>query len=179
MIYTSNGIWIISLRGDYKNIYYTYSIEVNGTVNITNDPYNIACGVNGKRSMIIDLNDTNPPNWDKDNHVFYPLDKTFIYEIHIKDFSASEGSGIPKEHRGKYLAFTYPNTCYNNDPSKPTCMNYLKYLGITTVQIITILLLKLPLMYLRQIQIIILQIILALIRILIVVVRIVNHMKNQ
>ena len=135
MIYTSNGIWIISLQGDYKNIYYTYSIEVNGTVNITNDPYNIACGVNGKRSMIIDLNDTNPPNWDKDNHVFYPLDKTFIYEIHIKDFSASEGSGIPKEHRGKYLAFTYPNTCYNNDPSKPTCMNYLKYLGITTVQI--------------------------------------------
>ena len=26
MIYTSNGIWIISLQGDYKNIYYTYSI---------------------------------------------------------------------------------------------------------------------------------------------------------
>ena len=43
------------LDGDYKDVYYTYLVTVNGTVNEAVDPYAKAVGVNGRRAMVVDL----------------------------------------------------------------------------------------------------------------------------
>ena len=136
MNYTEKGVWTLILKQDLIDKYYTYIVEVNGEKNETTDPYGKACGVNGKRNAIIDLNSTNPDNWEKDTHIFYPLNESIIYELHIGDFSNDPSSGIPSEYQGKYLAFTFKNTFLSNDKTKPTCLNYLKNLGITNVHLL-------------------------------------------
>ncbi|MGN0488251.1 MAG: type I pullulanase [Ruminococcus sp.] len=136
----TNGVWSTTVDGDYKNVYYTYSITAaNGnktSVKETQDIYSVATGVNGKRSMVCDLSDTDPEGWDNDKHVV--LDKSTessVWEIHIKDFSYDENSGVSKANRGKYLGFTETGTTLNGEGKTATCIDYLKELGITTVQI--------------------------------------------
>ena len=137
MTYKDKGLWQLIIKEDLIDKYYTYLIEVNGTKNETTDPYGIACGVNGRRNMIIDINKTNPENWEKDKHIFYPLNQSFIYELHIGDFSNDPSCGIDEAYLGKYLAFTFKNTCLNGkDKNRPTCLDYLLKLGITTVHLL-------------------------------------------
>ena len=62
-----NGVWTITLVGEWKDYYYTYSVTTTDTTHIgsnatktyeTQDVYSTATGVNGKRSMIVDLDET-------------------------------------------------------------------------------------------------------------------------
>ena len=131
-----NGTWIKTLNGDFNGVYYNYKIHVNDSINITNDPYSIACGVNGKRSMVINLDATNPKGWDEDHTREKDTECPVIYELHIKDFSYDKTSGIKDEYRGKYLAFTQSDTTLNNDGIHKTGIDYLKSLGITHVHLL-------------------------------------------
>lgn len=139
---TFTGVWSVKIDGDLKNKYYTYTItakNVTGaktTTNETADVYSVATGVNGKRSMICDLNDTDPDGWDKDTHVLRDENtQNSVWEVHVKDFSYDENSGVSDANRGKYLAFTEKGTTLNKEGKIATCVDYLKELGITTVQI--------------------------------------------
>ena len=138
MTYTSKGVWNLKVKKNLGEKYYTYLIEVDGVINETTDPYGIACGVNGKRNMIIDLKMTNPEGWNNDEHVFYPWNESFIYELHVGDFSNDPNCGVEEKYRGKYLAFTFKDTCLNDNKDKPTCLNYLSKLGITTVHLLPV-----------------------------------------
>ena len=139
MTYKSKGVWNIIIKKDLIEKYYTYKIEVDGVINETTDPYGKACGVNGRRNMIIDLKKTNPEGWENDKNIFYPLNQSIIYELHVGDFSNDPNCGIDEKYRGKYLAFTFKDTYLNNDPilnkDKPTCLNYISKLGITSVHL--------------------------------------------
>lgn len=136
MEYDKKGVWSVKVEGDLHKTYYTYTINADGNVNETGDVYAKACGVNSLRSMVVDLSRTNPEGWEEDKHVLYPLDETEIWEVHIGDFSNDINSGVKKEYRGKYLAFTEENTTLKNDNVHPTCLNYLKNLGITHVHLL-------------------------------------------
>ncbi|MCH5298685.1 MAG: type I pullulanase [Ruminococcus sp.] len=136
------GVWSVTLDGDHKNEFYTYTVKAKNvtgkktTEKETTDVYSVATGVNGRRSQIIDLDETDPEGWDKDTHVV--LDKStdsFVWEVHVKDFSYAPNSGVSDEHRGKYLAFTETGTTLNGEGKIPTMIDYLKELGVTTVQI--------------------------------------------
>ena len=59
-------------------------------------------------------------------------EEQIIYELHIKDFSYDVKSGVPEEYRGKYKAFTVSGT----NGEYPTCMEYLKRLGVTHVHLL-------------------------------------------
>ncbi len=136
------GVWELTLIGDYKDVYYTYSITTTNvlgtetTTNETQDVYSKAVGVNGNRSMIVDLDSTDPEDWGIDLHVF-PEKSTSsqVYELHVKDFSYDTASGVSEANRGKYLAFTETGTTLNGEGDIATCIDYLKDLGITTVQL--------------------------------------------
>lgn len=132
----SNGVWSVTAKGNLAGKYYTFEITVNGNTNETNDVYARAAGVNGKRSMVCDLSLTNPKDWSSDS--FDRVSKqteAVIWEVHVKDFSASASSGVSKENRGKYLAFTETGTTLNGEGSVKTCVDYLKDMGINYVQI--------------------------------------------
>ena len=105
------GVWSVTLEGDYAGKYYTYSVKHGESVKETGDIYARACGVNGKRSMILDLSQTNPEGWENDAHVTVEnqTDAT-VWEISVADFSSSESSGVTPKNRGKFLAFTESGT---------------------------------------------------------------------
>lgn len=132
----TNGVWSVDIKEDLAGVYYTYTITYNNQENEVADIYAKAAGVNGKRSMVVDLSQTNPSGWEDDNYVLVgsPTD-AIIWEVQVKDFSNQKESGVLQEYRGKYLAFTQTDTTLNNQGCLPTCVNYLKALGVNYVQI--------------------------------------------
>lgn len=91
------------MSGDIKNTYYTYSVDGAETPDI----YGKTTGVNGNRSMVIDLDSTDPAGWENDKRVDSPNQTdAVVWEVHVKDFSYDKNSGISDKNRGKYLAFT-------------------------------------------------------------------------
>lgn len=135
MVKKERGVYEREIEGDLDGVYYTYTITADGKTNETGDIYAKAAGVNGNRSMVVNLEKTNPSGWENDRHVFYPLNFSQIWEVHIGDFSNDKASGVSEAHRGKYMAFT-EDTTLNNDGINPTCVNYLKELGVTHVHLL-------------------------------------------
>lgn len=133
------GIFELTLEGDYKNIFYTYLITIDGISRETVDIYAKATGINGNKAMILDLESTNPPHWEKDNYIG-PSSPTeaIIWEAHVKDFSFDQNSGIEAPYRGKYLAFTEKNTTLRGEGNINTGLSYLKDLGITHVHLLPV-----------------------------------------
>ncbi len=133
------GVWTAKVSGDHKNQYYTYLITYNGITTETADVYSKAVGVNGNRSMVVDLASTNPEGWKEDKHVLYddPTDAV-VWEVHVRDFSISQVSGISDEHKGKFLAFTEKGSTLDGKGEVPTCVDYLKKLGVTHVQLLPV-----------------------------------------
>ena len=131
------GVWSATISGDLAGKYYDYAVTHGKETKRTADIYARACGVNGKRSMVVDLRKTDPDNWENDLHVM--VDKptnASVWEISVADFSSSETSGVSKDNRGKFLAFTESGTTVDGvQGGTPTCMDYLKKLGVKYVQI--------------------------------------------
>lgn len=133
----TTGVWSVTINGDLLNKYYTYSVTHGKTTKETADVYAKACGVNGQRSMVVDLSTTNPEGWENDKHVLVQNQTdASVWEISVADFSSSESSGVSEVNRGKYLAFTEEGTTVNGvQGASSTCVDYLKKLGVKYVQI--------------------------------------------
>lgn len=133
----TTGVWSVTINGDLLNKYYTYSVTHGKTTKETADVYAKACGVNGQRSMVVDLSTTNPEGWKNDKHVLVQNQTdASVWEISVADFSSSESSGVSEANRGKYLAFTEEGTTVNGvQGASSTCVDYLKKLGVKYVQI--------------------------------------------
>ncbi len=134
----ATGVWSCTVDGDLKNTYYTYYLKNDLSPDGVEvcDVYAKAAGVNGNRAMVVDLDSTDPAGWEEDSfqRVEEPTDAV-VWEIHVKDFSYDPESGVSDANRGKYMAFTEFETTLNNAGDVKTCMNYLKDLGISYVQI--------------------------------------------
>ena len=128
------GMWSYETAENLHGVYYDFRTMTEGEETVFGDPYAKACGMNGKRSMAVDLKETDPEGWMEDRRP-EKQEETVIYELHIKEFSWDEAGGFSKENRGKYLAFTEEHTTLNKDGVHPTGLDYLKKLGITHVQI--------------------------------------------
>lgn len=139
---SSNNVWSVTVKGNLNSIYYTYSITNKGTTQETQDVYSLATGVNGKRSMVVDLDSTDPEGWNTDKHVlFNSAQEAVVWEVHVRDFSISDSSGISDENKGKYLAFTEGGTKLNSDTSAnaiSTGIDYLVKAGINCVQLMPV-----------------------------------------
>lgn len=133
----TTGVWSVTINGDLLNKYYTYSVTHGKTTKETADVYAKACGMNGQRSMVVDLSTTNPDGWENDKHVLVQNQTdASVWEISVADFSSSESSGVSEANRGKYLAFTEEGTTVNGvQGASSTCVDYLKKLGVKYVQI--------------------------------------------
>ena len=57
------GVWGVYLPGDQHGKYYHFNVTTEWGSVTTADPYARAAGVNGARSMIVDLARTDPPGW--------------------------------------------------------------------------------------------------------------------
>lgn len=138
MQYGKNGVFTLHSKKNLTGTFYDYEIEHEDETVITADPYAKACGVNGRRSMVIDLGTTDPAGWENDTAPA-KTKSTVISEIHIKDFSWDRSGGFPDETRGRYLALTKEKTFLNGDDRAfKTGVPYLKELGVTHVQLMPV-----------------------------------------
>ena len=64
-------------------------------------------------------------DWEEDKPLNYPLEKSVIYEAHLKGFTAGSSSGVAPEIAGTYKGFTQK-------------LDYLKELGVTAVELLPI-----------------------------------------
>lgn len=127
------GVWVVEVNENLTGKYYTYSVTNKKETIEACDPYAKSTGVNGDRAMIIDLSLTNPSGWEKDKNPNPGINITdaIIYELHIRDISSDEASGIT--NKGKYLGLTEAGT--KNTAGKSTGLDYLKELGVNYVHI--------------------------------------------
>ena len=132
------GVWSIYLPGDQHGKYYDFTLTTPfGTCNAA-DPYARAAGVNGVRSMIFDPARVDPQGWERDVRPVIPPARRSVWEVNIRDFSQDPASGVHTAWRGKFLAFTQQGTTLSSDGIHPTCLNYLKRLGVSYVQLMPI-----------------------------------------
>ncbi|HEX4815816.1 MAG TPA: pullulanase-type alpha-1,6-glucosidase [Nonomuraea sp.] len=105
------GVWSAHGPPAWRGRDYTFLVTVyspaRGAVvtNEVTDPYGLAVAPDGGRSRLIDLDDHQPPGWDRlAKPPPVPQHRASIYELHVRDFSAADPT-VPEELRGTYLAF--------------------------------------------------------------------------
>ena len=132
------GVWSVYLPGDQHGKYYDFTLTTPfGTCNAA-DPYARSAGVNGVRSMIFDPARVDPQGWERDVRPVIPPARRSVWEVGVRDFSQDPASGVHAAWRGKFLAFTQQGTTLSSDGIHPTCLNYLKRLGVSYVQLMPI-----------------------------------------
>lgn len=127
-----SGTWLHIQSGDCQGMYYTYEVSVDGKVNESQDPYGKTCGVNGLRSMVLDLASTNPEGFEQDKPIVLkqPTDAV-IYELSVRDTTADESSGA--KNKGLFLGLAEAGTINKNGVS--TGFDHIKALGVTHIQL--------------------------------------------
>ena len=129
-----DGIWQIKIPGDLKGVYYTYQVRI-GEKWLAETPgiYAKAVGVNGNRAMVLDMDSTNPTDWetDKGPKLKY-ANEAIIYELHIRDMTIHPESG--SSYPGKYLGLIEKGT--KGPQNVSTGIDHLKELGITHVHLL-------------------------------------------
>lgn len=136
-----------------NNKYYLYKlyfkeIDVNGeiTEKITYavDPYANSVCINGDKGYVVDINDKITKPYGFINHSIPALKRkgeSIIYEMHIRDFTIDDSSGVNDSLKGTYLGAVQENTIYKNpynNKSVKTGLDHLVELGITHVHLMPI-----------------------------------------
>ena len=128
-----DGLWKAVVKEDLKGMFYTFQLCHGGQwLEETQGIAAKAVGVNGTRGAIIDWNQTDPQGWEADKSPEIRPSDIIVYEMHHRDFSIHENSGI--KNKGKFLALTEKGT--RNPDGLATGLDHLKELGITCVQIL-------------------------------------------
>jgi len=131
---SEEGKWTIKVPKNLKGKFYTFNVKIDGKWLGDTPGINAhAVGVNGKRAAVIDMATTNPAGWADDHQL--PLASAadaVIYEMHHRDFSIDQSSGI--QHKGKFLALTEAGT--KSPEQLSTGIDHLKELGVTHVHLL-------------------------------------------
>jgi len=150
MYYSKGGIWELTVKGDLKGWFYTYTLtNANGTIESI-DPYAKACGLNGMRGFVYDKNsaEANPEGWDlipeiwngKEGYDITTPQQLAIYEVHMRDFTIDE-TWNKGEKGGTYNAFVKEGTTYKDPATEEevsTGYDHLKELGVNAVQLLPV-----------------------------------------
>lgn len=129
---SEGGTWFSAQKGDLDKTYYTYVLKYPDYTVESYDPYAKACGVNGVRSMVIDLEKTNPEGFSNDKGpVYKEITDAIITEISVVDTTADKSACV--KNAGKLLGLTEEGTVSREGMA--TGIDHLKELGVTHVQI--------------------------------------------
>ncbi|NBW73860.1 MAG: type I pullulanase, partial [Microbacteriaceae bacterium] len=143
MVKSEKGTWTYTLNGNQDGTIYMYRAKFGTKVNEAIDPYVRATTINGDRGVVVDLDSTDPVGWDSHERPNNfgdgnPTDAV-IYELHVRDLSIDKSSGISTSNKGKYLAFTEPNTKFTSKgKSTLTGLSSMKDLGVTHVELLPV-----------------------------------------
>lgn len=128
------NVWEWSAPENLHQKYYLYRVHRNGTYKETPDPYSKSSSVNGSKSMVVDFSCLNPTGWENQPLINTPLSESILYELHLRDFSVSETSGV--NQKGGYLSLTERNTF--SPRGNKTNLDHLIDLGVTHVHVLPV-----------------------------------------
>ncbi len=140
--YGEKGMWNITISEDLNGVYYTFNVVNDGVkVEDIQDPYGVTFGLNGQRSMVIDLDSTNPDGWDTDKGIdgYTNANEAIIYELHVRDLTSQSSWGGNPLYSGLYMGFTESGTSYTNDLTGVTVstgLDHLVELGVTHIHLL-------------------------------------------
>lgn len=128
-----DGLWKATVKEDLKGKFYTFQVKHQDKwLEETPGIGAKAVGVNGTKGAIIDWSQTNPQGWENDESPVIKPSDIIVYEMHHRDFSIHETSGVT--NKGKFLALTEKGT--KNNEGLATGVDHLKELGVTYVQLL-------------------------------------------
>lgn len=134
----NRGVWRAKIDEDLSGEYYNYLVRNNGKTYESVDPYAKAVSINGEKSMVIDMESTNPKGWSNDKKpILNDVTDSIIYEAHIRDLTKDEASGVITELRGKYIGAVLENSKIKGT-SITTGLDHLKELGITHIHLLPV-----------------------------------------
>ena len=134
----NRGVWRVKIDEDLSGEYYNYLVRNNGKTYESVDPYAKAVSINGEKSMVIDMESTNPKGWSNDKKpILNDVTDSIIYEAHIRDLTKDEASGVITELRGKYIGAVLENSKIKGT-SITTGLDHLKELGITHIHLLPV-----------------------------------------
>lgn len=131
-----DGTWAVTVNKDLKGRFYTFQIETDSLVlDETPGIYARAVGVNGRRAAIVDLKDTDPPEWSNDKRPqLASFSDAILYELHVRDYTIHPSAG--SSHAGKYLGLVESGT--KNPVGLSTGIDHLKEIGVTHVHLLPV-----------------------------------------
>lgn len=138
-----NGAWEVTVDGDLKNKYYTFTVTNDGISHEVTDPYSYSTGANGSRSMIVNFNDLNPENWEYNSRpdTITNLTDYLVYELHVRDLTVHDSWNGNDDYRGKFMGFTETGTTYTEKDTNVTVstgLDHIVELGVNAVQLIPV-----------------------------------------
>ena len=130
---SKGGLWKATVKEDVNGAFYTFQIMMDGKwLEETAGIAAKAVGVNGWRGAVVDWRETDPEGWAEDKSPEIRPSDIIVYEMHHRDFSIHETSGV--FNKGKYLALTEEGT--KNPDGLATGIDHLKEIGVTYVQLL-------------------------------------------
>lgn len=131
---TDTGIFSGRVKGDLSKAKYYFVVRINGQLVSSNDPYARSLTTQSSKGVIVnpsevkvDLNESSLPKFTN------PTDAV-IYEMNVRDMTSMKSTSI--KNKGKFLGLT--ETSCKSKNSNPIGLDYLKYLGVTHVQLMPI-----------------------------------------
>ncbi len=127
-----NGIWEASLDGEHYGLFYGYKVKHSNDLEsgkvICVDPYAKAVAsfntyFNPRLAIVVKENNY---NWEGDNWIQRDWRDLIIYEMHIRDMTEHESSGV--RERGTYKGLI--------EKRKRGGLDYIKSLGVNTIELL-------------------------------------------
>lgn len=135
----TQGVWSATVKKHLDGVAYQFRVyHEESFYQDTRDPYRIALSLDNKKSLVVDPKRLVPRGYEKVTKQKASWRKpnacsSVICEMHIRDFSISETSGVKKSYRGTYLGACQKVT--KNDKGDVTGFDYLKLMGYNYVQL--------------------------------------------
>ena len=132
------GVWNLTVPESLAGRAYQYQINFPHHQSLTRDPYTIATSPDGKRSAILSEKERQVEGFEVKNgtEATWRLENScqaVVYEMHIRDLTKSETSGVAPELRGTFLGAAQTGTV--NQYGQSTAFDYIKELGVNYVQL--------------------------------------------
>ncbi len=133
---TERGLWETTLAGDLHGTYYQLRFTHHQQATAVPDIHAYAASADSLRSMVIDLDRTDPEGFrDHAPPTLASMVDEIIYEVHVRDFSVADKS-VPAASRGKYPGLVHGSP--DDASGVTTSLAHLKDLGVTAVHLLPI-----------------------------------------
>jgi pullulanase/glycogen debranching enzyme len=130
----ADGVWKVTINGELYGTYYGFTADgpkgpgyLFDKTRLLSDPYAYANYNHDGKSIVVDRS----YHWLCKNFKRPASKDAVIYEMHVKDFTAHQSSGVKAPYKGKYLGLLQ-----GKGTSK--VLGHLKELGVNTIELMPI-----------------------------------------